>query len=42
MYMCEIVIACNELRLYENMMKELCIIVWYEELGEKSCFMEKL
>jgi len=23
-------------------MKELCIIVWYEELGEKSCFMEKL
>jgi len=41
MYMFEIVIECDELILYKDMMKELCIIVWYEELGVKSCFMEK-
>jgi len=22
-------------------MKELCMIIWYEELGVESCFMEK-
>jgi len=27
--------------IYDNMMNELCMIVWYEELGVKSCFMEK-
>jgi len=29
-YICmyDIVIECDELRLYENMMNELCMIVW--------------
>jgi len=26
--MYDIVIECDELRLYENMMNELCMIVW--------------
>jgi len=41
MYIYEIVIECDELKLYENMMNELCMIVRYEKLCVKSCFIEK-
>jgi len=41
MYMFEIVIECDELILYKDMMKELSMIVWYDKLGVKSCFMVK-
>ena len=36
MYMFEIVIECDELRLYKDMMKKLCMIVWYEILFFKK------